>query len=257
LDYDKYMMMSTTTKVLLASLSMLILVSGIVAYKVFFPSKSSNPSLTESSLNSITSSGFVASPSATVDERLKNLEYAVGNLVTDIKSTGTGLGTTKTTTTTTALETRVKTLETSLLDIQARLKTLEANKTTTTTSSSSKSDSFIPLNWTGTTTSTDWTSITSQVISVNPADYSGYTAMKFEVQMKLDSTGGRGYARLFNQDDNSVITLSEASTDQSTTTWTSSGSFTLPSARKSYYLQIKSTTNYQTSVENAQLRVIY
>ena len=252
----------STTKILIGTLVFILLVCGIIAYKVFFPSNKTtlpepvnNLSINSSSTTTPSTTGFVASPSASVSDRLKNLEYAVGNLVSDVKSGSTGLGSASNTASSVSLENRIKILETSVLDIQTRIKALEAAKTTSTTTSTS--DSFIPLNWSGATTSTDWNSITSQVISINPADYPGYKSMKFEVQLKLSGTGGRGYARLFNQDDNTAVTLSEASSGEAVSTWVSSGSFTLPNIRKSYYLQIKSTNTYETQVQNAQIRVSY
>lgn len=255
-------MMSTTTKVLLGILGFVLLITLLIGYRVIFSTKTSNSqsSLTSTNTNLSAQSkslpDFSATPSASTDERIKNLEYALGNLVTQVKSGSVSLGSQNSTSTSTSTENRLKAIEVAIVDLQTRIKALESNKVTTATTST-KSDSFIPLNWTGTTTSSDWTNITSQVISINPADYSGYKSMKFEVQIKLDGSGGKGYARLFNQDDNTAITLSEASADQSTPTWVSSGAFTLPSSRKSYYLQVKSTSNYQTIVQNAQIRVSY
>jgi len=240
-----------TTKILWIALGLVVLVAGLIGLKVWLGSKTTILPTTQ--ITSFNDSVFVASPSASTDDRVKNLEYALGNLISQIKTTANPISKS----TSTDLETRLKTLELSVTDLQGRVKILEGKTTTTTTTATTKSDSLIPLGWTGTTTSTDWTNISSQLISIDPGSYPGYLSMKFEVNLKTSSSGGRAYARLFNQDDNSAVTLSETSSDQTTSSWVSSGGFTLPTNRKSYYLQVKSTANNVASVQNAQIRVSY
>lgn len=243
---------SLLTKILIGSLVGILVIGGVIGSRMLMkpgdPKESASPQAVPSSTDS----------SSVIEERIRNLEISLAEVINVLKTT-TGK-TINTPTQVNTLETRVKSLETSVTDLQTRVKALESGtkvtSTTTTTSSSTKAPDYIRLSWNNSTTSTDWGSVGSTEISIAGSDYPGYTNMRFEVSLKT-SGSGRAYARLFNKDDNSAITGSEVSTDATTSTWVYSGNFTLPSNRKTYYLQMKSTNGVGAQASDAQVRVSY
>lgn len=242
------------TKFLVGGLCLLIIGSGLFFWRL---SQGSNKSPGPLELP-ISTDGLISTQSANLSEaeRVRNLELAVAGIVAQIKSSST----TPSSSTPVTAESRLKLLETTVADLQARVKTLEITKNITvtpTTTTTSKPSTYIPLGWSGTTTSSDWTSITSSEMSFNPNDFSGITSINFGATIKTSSSGGRAYVRIYNQTDNSVVSTSETSTDATVYTGALSGKFNLPSGRKTYYLQIKSTDNYQALVQDAWISVNY
>lgn len=157
------------------------------------------------------------------------------------------------------LESRLKALETKVLDLQGQLTQLKGSSTTSTSTSNSSSyrPSYISLGWAGTSIAQDWTSITVQEIIINPTDYSGYKSMQFEANIKIHQGNGKAYARLFNSTDGVFPPNSEISTTSQDYTWVSSATFTLPAGQKTYKLQLKSLSGYEASVQNARIKVNY
>ena len=244
---------SLLTKVLIGVLVGIVLVGGVVGSRLFLQPSSSKEKVSPG----ITAIQEVPATvgSSVVEERVRNLETSLAEVVSILKTT---TGKTISTTTSSSLDSRVKTLETSVADLQSRVKVLESgSKATTSNATTTKSPDYIRLGMTGSTTATDWTSVGSTEASVSGGDYSGYTSMRFEVSLKTSNSSGRAYVRLFNKDDNSPVTASEVSTDVTSNTWSYSGTFTLPATRKTYYLQMKSQSGVGAQVSDAQIRVNY
>lgn len=195
--------------------------------------------------------------SEAIDNRVKELEFAVTDLVSRVGSLGPGDST--------ITADRIKKLEETINDIKSRVVTLEQAKTTptstststssqTSSSTSTKAPSYIPLSWTGDSKSTDWTSITGQEFTINPADYAGYKNIQFEISLRIFQNG-TAYARMEDKGAGTSILSSEVSTTATDYTWLTSSSFTLPSGSKTYRLQLKSLTGYNAQVQNARLKI--
>lgn len=193
-----------------------------------------------------------------VEGRVTTIEDALALLINRVNN----LSPTTTQTATTPnqvsgdINSRVQSLENTVANLQVQINQLKGGETSPTTISGSRSPVYIPLGWNGSASTQDWSSVTSQSISIDPADYSGYTSMQFEANISVYQGNGTAYARLFNSTDALAIIPSEVSGKTDTPTWVSSATFQLPSTtKKTYVLQVKTTTGYASQVQNARIKV--
>lgn len=118
-------------------------------------------------------------------------------------------------------------------------------------------DEYIPIGIGGSTSSTDWTVVNTQQIDIDPADYPGMIGAYFTVELQVKDGNGKAYARLFNVTDNTPVYSSEVSTSNSDFAPVTSGSFTFPSGKKTYRLQLKSLTGYQVDVQLSKIKISF
>lgn len=158
-----------------------------------------------------------------------------------------------------AVEARVKSLETTVTNLQAQLN--QQNQTAQTTApaagSSKRSPVYIPLGSGGQWNDQNWFSLTSYEVSVDPAEYEGYSNMQLEVNMRLVQAAGKAYARLYNVTDGSEIASSEVSTESEKAVLLTSTIFKLPVGRKTYRLQVKSTYGFNIELQTARIKVSF
>ncbi len=177
------------------------------------------------------------------------------------------------------LEERVKALEDAVVSIRAELKSMPSSSPDTQNTNInineriaalekamqeaknqqivSKSPSlYIPLGSGGTAGDKAWSSVPGYEVSLDPADYPGYSGMQLEVNFRMLEIAGVGMARLYNQTDNQAASgeLSIAADNFSLQT---TPSFKLPSGKKTYRLQIKSTYGANLEIQNARIKVYY
>lgn len=186
---------------------------------------------------------------SSVEERLKILEDA---LIRTIKQVNT-LNNSLVSSDTKSLNDKITSLEKSLSALQTQVNNLgTSTQTSTVQSSTTKSPSYIPLG-SGSNSTSDWTAVDGAIIIINPTDYSGYKSIQFETSLKVFQTG-TAYARLYNKDDGT--SFGEVSTTSTTDTFLSSGTFTIPSSKKTYVLQVKSEiVGYAATATNARVKV--
>lgn len=207
-------------------------------------------------------SGF-SSDTSDKEDKISSLENRIEVLARQVaESSSSTPSSSPKTSTSTSLDSKIKSLETSISSLQTQINQLKNTNLTagtnqSTNSSTTKSVTYIPLGWLGGITSTDWSSVTTQEISIDPADYPAYKNMQFEVNLRIYQGNGSAYARLLNNSDRVPISGSEVSTTSQDYGWVSSSAFTLPTGKKTYRMQLKSTTSYEAGVQNARLRVNY
>jgi hypothetical protein len=174
-----------------------------------------------------------------------------------------------------SLQERVKTLEASVIILNKKIDTLTTtlskltntpipaatpivtSQSSTTTSSGPKSV-YIPIGYGGSSIATsDYESLTTQQITINSSDYSGYKQAVLEVNFKIDNANGEGQARLFNSTDGTAILGSVVSTISGNYATVSSSGFNLSSGSKNYTLQLKSSSGYRVEVQLARIRIDY
>lgn len=158
------------------------------------------------------------------------------------------------------IDDRVSTLEIKLSVLQKRIEQLEGKTgtTTTTQTTTSKSPSYaFALGSSGGVTTQDWSSLSSLSVTLDPADFPGYKSFQLEVELQQFQGNGTAHGRLYNNTDKLAIFGSETSTSSFNYTWVSSQSFSLPSSKKSYILQLKTTTGYTASANNFRIKVNY
>lgn len=153
---------------------------------------------------------------------------------------------------TSSLDSKVAALETLVNDLKLKVANLE--KATPAPASSSKSAVYIPLGSGGFWGNSDWYSLAEYEISLDPANYPGYSGMQLEVIFRLVEAVGIGYVRLYNVTDNSAIS-SEITTTSTSFNLKTTSSFTLPSGTKTYKLQIKSSQGRDLYIQSARIKV--
>ncbi len=236
-------------KILLIAVVIAVLLGGAYYLRTYYAS--STPSIV---------SGLTSSSEATDKERISSLENKIEVLerqvanpaiaiVSPIPKASSGAST----------DQRLGSLEVAAQSLQNQINLLKISGTTTqtTTTSTGKSTDYIPLGWVGGISDQNWTSVTTQEITINAADYPGYKSMQFEVNLRIYQGNGTAYARLLNNSDGTGVSNSEVSTTSENYTWVSSSTFTLPSSQKTYRMQLKSTTGYEAGVQNARIKVNY
>jgi len=196
---------------------------------------------------------------ATNEERVKILESSVIKLAKEVS-------TLKSSQNLTELEQRLQKLEQEVAGLTKETveidfnpyKSLNLTPTAAPTATPvSKSVFYIPLSGNTDGSSHDYSSVESVEVLLDPADFPGYSGMQLEVNIKMSEDVGTAYARLYNQTDGSAISSSEISTTAEKYTLLTSSSFKLPSGRKTYRLQIKSTNGYNIYLQNARLKVSF
>ncbi len=185
-------------------------------------------------------------PASSLDDRVKSLEDIISKLVTQVND----LKSSSKTVSQSSFDSRLTIVESAITDLKARVSSLE--KVTPAPASSAKSTVFIPLGSGGSWGDQSWYSLNEYQVSLDPADYSGYTSMRLEIIFRIVN-GSTGSVRLYNSTDNNAIS-SEVSTTSSNFGLSSSSSFTLPAGSKTYNLQVK-TSGGSVFIELARIRV--
>jgi len=157
------------------------------------------------------------------------------------------------------LTSRIKILETTITDLRAQLRTLQttnqSSTTTTTSTTTSNPPSYIPLNFNGQLSGMSYATLPNQSLTINPADYPGYSSMVLIVQLQVYQGNGTAYAQLVNTANNNVVPGSEVSTGNYEFTQLASSSFNLPAGSQPYGIQLKTTTGYSAIIQSAMIKV--
>lgn len=194
---------------------------------------------------------------ASPEEKIKILEQSIQFLATEIGKTNANLSANTNAESPALMETRLKNLETSVNSLKADVASLKSptSPTSQTSSSTKKSPIYIPLGSGGTTTDKNYYGMGGYQVSIDPADYPGFSSMQLEAVLNLNEAVGTINARLYNSTNSSVVSNSDVSTSATTPTLVTSYGSTLPSGKKTYVLQVQSTQGYQANVQSARIRV--
>jgi hypothetical protein len=159
----------------------------------------------------------------------------------------------------TVLESKIGFLQKRIEQLEGELgKSSNAPQTTTTQSTSKPPGYVFALGSEVSATTLDWTRASSLLVDINPADYPGVKNFQLEVEIQQYQGNGTGYARLYNSTDGLSILDSEISTGTQSFTWIGSPkTFSLPSGKKTYVLELKTNTGYQVSVRSFRVKVNY
>lgn len=186
-------------------------------------------------------------PGASLEDRVKSLEETITNLVNKVNTSPKP-------TTDPSLDSRLKTAEGSITEIKARVSSLE-NASPAPAVFSKSSTVYIPLgSGGGPWANTDWYSMPEYEVSLDPANYPGYTGMVLEVTFRLVEAAGTGSVRLYNVTDSSAVS-GQLDTTSSTFALKTSSSFKLATGTKTYKLQVKSTSNKDVFIQSARIKV--
>lgn len=186
-------------------------------------------------------------PNASVDDRIQNLENTISKLVTQINALKTQPAPSS--------NTQLNNIEASVTDLKIRVSALEKATPAPSQTTSQQAVVYIPLgSGGGPWGNQDWYTTLEYQITLDPANYPGYTGMYLEVTFKLSEQAGTGSVRLYNKTD-STATSSQVDTTVSAHTLFTTSSFKLASGSKTYALQVKSTQGKDLFIQNARIRV--
>lgn len=226
-------------------LIILIVIAAVIGYRSISSSPGNGEIKEEASpLTEVPVTSPLTSTSSD-DSRIKRLEEIVSGLT----KSGTG------TQNSSSLENRVKTLEMTVTQMQGQINSLKPATAQTTPAASKQAPLYIPLGSGGTLNDQNWLALSTYEVLIDPADYPGYSNMQLEVNMRLVQTAGEAKARLYNVTDGSDIANSEVTVTADKATLGTSHTFTLPTGRKTYRLQAKSTQGFTLELQTARIKV--
>lgn len=197
------------------------------------------------------------------EQRIKTLEGAVLELASKVgvsTSVSSSNGAKDSQSSATNTESRLNNLEVGVSDLQGRVKKLEGGASANLSSSPQTQTKSPPvyilsLGSGDSTKALDWTVANNIDITVDPANFPGYTSMQLEAQIKVLSGNGKVFARLYDSSAGTAVLSSEVSTAAENFSWVSSQTFTLGSGKKTYKFQIKTLTGYEASIQAARIKV--
>ena len=190
-------------------------------------------------------------PGASLEDRVKSLEDTITKLVPQVNNLKPGSSPAASS----SLDSRLKDVESTVTELKARVSSLEKATPAPAITSGSKSPLYIPLGGGGGPWGDqDWYTLTEYQALINPDNYSGYSSMQLEANLRLAEAAGTGSVRLYNVTDGSSI-LSEVSTTGTTSSLQTSATFKLPGGQKTYTIQVKSSQGSKLSVQSARIKV--
>lgn len=224
-----------------------LLILGALGYWRFFAAKQS----LETAQTEVVESPLEVPktlPGASLEDRIKNLEDTITSVVNKVNATPKP-------TTDSSLDSRLNSAESQVTELKVRVSSLENATPAPQVTSSKSSTVYIPLgSGGGPWANTDWYSMPEYEVSLDPANYPGYTGMVLEVTFRLVEAAGTGSVRLYNVTDSSA-TSGELTTTSSTFSLKTTSSFKLVSGTKTYRLQVKSTANKDLFIQSARIKV--
>ena len=160
------------------------------------------------------------------------------------------------------LETKVNQLENRLAQIQ-NTPTVEADATTVTplpppkqqVSRTSKTTSYMPIPGSGSILSYDWINLSGTEFYFNPADFPGFTDVRFEANMQLFNGNGLAFLRLFDVTNGIEIWGSQIQTDSQNSTVVVSDSVQFRPGNNLVVVQAKSLTADTTVFNSGRLKI--
>ena len=246
--YDEYM--EKETKILLGILG------GILIFVIFLSVHFI------SSINHGNSRNSLGQNPSSVDDRVTKLEQEVNTLVNDVNLISSpSAAINPADSNVSPIGDQLTTLNGTINELNTRVTRLEQGSGASTASgsvqavNSSKLPLYIPLGSTDPINSESWLSIDSMAVSLNPADYPGYTSIELEVGLRLNAGTGIANVRLFNSTTQTAITASNVSTTSTSFSVLESSEFNLSSGTNLYTVQLLSTLGDTMFVQNARLKI--
>ena len=233
-------------KILLPVIVVLMLAGGLIYFRFFATSSKVISPAPPEEVSQEAIEVPKTLPEAPVEDNVKALEKSVTTLVGEVNAL-------KAAPSSQNLDTRLKGVEAAVVELKARVSSLES-ATPQPVSASSKSTIYTPLGSGGSWGNQDWYATPEYEISMDPANYPGYKNMNLEVIFRLVESAGTGSVRLYNVTD-STATSSQVDTTSTSFSLLTTSSFTLSSGAKTYRLQVKSSDGKTLFIQSARIRV--
>ena len=150
---------------------------------------------------------------------------------------------------------KINSLEEEVTNLKTRIFALEkAPQASANVATSTNVPSYIPLGAGGSNSNNNWADMPGYEISIDPADYTGYSGMQLEVNMRLNAYGGNAIVRLVSSSGSAIS--SEVSTSKTLYNLNTSLTFKLPTGKNTYKLQVKSSGG-EMFIQDARIKVIF
>ena len=107
----------------------------------------------------------------------------------------------------------------------------------------------------GSSSKTDWTTLTSAQINIDTTNYPGNPKFYFEAASSI--IGGEAYTRLVRKSDTGLVAGANLVHNSSSPTWKISGPITLYAGNHTYIVQVRSSSGEKVVLEGARVKVIY
>lgn len=107
----------------------------------------------------------------------------------------------------------------------------------------------------GSSSSTNWTNISSAQVTINTAQFPPIKEVRLEAALSI--LGGEAHARLVRTDGTATYLASEVMHNTSTSTWVTSAPFSIAAGNVSYTIQVRSTSNERVNLDGARLKLIF
>ncbi|MDD2823494.1 MAG: hypothetical protein PHQ59_05455 [Candidatus Daviesbacteria bacterium] len=156
------------------------------------------------------------------------------------------------------LESKVSSLEDKVTSLQRQVSQLQTGTTPAPvqeSTSTKKSPVYIPLGWVASSSVLDWTTISTESISIDTNDYPGMTSAQFEGRIVNYQGNGTCFSRIINTTDGSPLLGSQISASASDYSWVISPAFSLSGGKKTYAVQLKTNTGYAAQISDARLKI--
>jgi hypothetical protein len=151
---------------------------------------------------------------------------------------------------------RIKSLEDKVKSLEQKV-SISPSASPTSATSTKLPVQYIPLGIDAQTNDQNGTTLDTYEISLDPAEFPGYTSMQLEVVMKLSEANGTLSANLYDYTDNAVIQYSDVSTTSINYSTKISSTFKLPATRRNYRVWAKSSAGFLGYIHSARLKVNY
>lgn len=237
----------------------LVLMIGAIIYIRLFKVDEPAKSATVQKQEATGTKALLLSPINSTETRLSTLEESIDlitkQLTKQAKEGGSSQNLTPNAIPTIAAnnETRLKSLEEAVVNLQ---KQLDTKIPQTTPASSKKTPVYISFGSSGSTTDrNNFYSLDYSEISLDPADFDGYTSVQLEASLRIVGDSGTAYSRLFNQTDQTAVSSSDASTTSRNFVLVSSSGFKLTNGKKTYRVQIKSSDGNDVQIQNTRVKI--
>jgi hypothetical protein len=150
-------------------------------------------------------------------------------------------------------------IQAALIGVDKKIGTLSAQTKSTAPQASSTpvpgvKEFFVPMG-SGSTTKNDWEDIAGSDVFIDTANFPNIKQAYFEVSMRIPTKNGTVYARLYNVTDKHPVWGSDVSATSDTSTFTTA-KITLDPGNKQYRIQMKTTLQYQSLVDNARVKIL-
>lgn len=223
----------------------------------YWRSSSAKPELVTSETTQVESSPVEVPktlPSTSLEDRVKTLEKTVGKLSPQgnvSKSSPSSADSSS------VSDSRINDLEAAVTELKMRVSSLENTSPAPAAAAAKAATVYIPLGaGGGPWADVGWNSLAEYEISLDPANYPGYTGMNLEVNFRLTEAAGTGSVRLYNVTDGSAVS-GQLDTTSTAFTLQSTFSFKLPAGAKTYRLQLKSSSGMNMFVQSARIKVSF